>query len=136
VDIQGIATAAMALLGPYLAKAGGAFSEKSGEELAEKVGALQRAIKSKFKGDTYAEQTLTWAEEKPQLKDRQGALPEVLTETMEGDQDFAETIRRLVQEGKRIWGSHIIAQYLEFSGKSGDVFQMVDIQRQYLQDRG
>ena len=109
MDAQTIATAAMALLSPYLAKAGEAFAKEAGEKLAEKASALYRAVKAKFKGDTYAEQTLTRVEEKPEAKGRQVALQEVLAEKLEEDPDFAETVRRLVEEAQAADTRRVIA---------------------------
>jgi hypothetical protein len=100
MDIQAISTAAIALLSPYLAKAGGAFAEKAGEKLAEKAGALHQAIKKKFEGDAYAKQTLARVEERPESEGRKVTLQEVLSEKLEEDTDFAEVVRHLVEEAK------------------------------------
>lgn len=109
MDIQAIAVAATALLGPFLAKAGEGLAEETGKKLAEKVGVLYQVVKRKFKGDAYAEQALVRAEEKPESGERQSALKAVLVEKMEDDPDFAETVRRLVEEAKVIDTGSVIA---------------------------
>jgi hypothetical protein len=98
--IETVAASAIAILGPYLAKAGESFAEKAGETLAEKAGALYRAIKDKFKSDSDAEQTINLVEAKPDSKPRLATLEEVLTEKMKEDPDFATTVNRLVAEAK------------------------------------
>ncbi|MEJ2557846.1 MAG: hypothetical protein P8186_16785 [Anaerolineae bacterium] len=121
MDIQALAVAATALLGPYLAKAGETFAEKAGEKLAEKAGALYQMVKAKFKGDAYAEQTLARVEEKPEAKGRQGTLQEVLAEKMEEDADFAETVHRLVEEAKAADTRNVIAFGERSVAVGGDV---------------
>ena len=93
---------------------------------SDKVGALYQAIKKRLGGDAYAEQTLTRAEEKPESEGRQAALKEVLAEKMEENADFAETVRRLVEESKQLGGGDIINQQIKISGRAqvGDVFQV------------
>ncbi len=95
-----LTAAALALLSPYLAKAGEAFAGKAGTVLADKAGALYQALKKKFEDDPYAEQTLTRVEEKPESEERQAALKGVLAEKMGNDPGFAETVRRLVEEAE------------------------------------
>jgi len=124
MDIQQIATAAMVLLSPYLAKAGEAFAKKTGEQLTERVSKLYQAIKKKFAGDDYAEQTLTRVEEKPTSTGRQVVLKEVLAEKMEDDANFADMVRRSVEETHNAPGGDVITQQLNISGKTGDVFQV------------
>ena len=98
--IETVAASAIAILAPYIAKAGESFAEKAGEKLAEKAGALYQAIKNKFKSDTDAEQTIALVEAKPDSKARMSALEEILTDKMKEDPDFAATVNRLVEEAK------------------------------------
>lgn len=121
MDVQAITTAAVALLSSYLAQVGEAFVKKAGEKLAEKAGALYQAIKEKFKGDAYAEQTLVRAEEKPETEGRQIALQEVLAEKMESDPDFAEMVRRLIEEAKAADTRNVIAFGERSVAVGGDV---------------
>jgi hypothetical protein len=83
---------------PFLAKGAEAFTKTAGEKLGGKVVDLCQAVADKFKGDSYAEQTLARAREMPESEDRQSALKGILTEKMNADSDFAEEIRKLMDE--------------------------------------
>lgn len=93
MDIAFVVEAAV----PYLAKGAGAFSKTAGEMTAKKVGELCQAVKSKFKGDSYAEKTLARAEEHPESENRRAALKEVLIEKMNEDTNFAGEIFRIIE---------------------------------------
>ncbi len=93
MDILSIA----AVAAPYVAKGAEALVKTAGEKLGAVVGDLCQSVADKFKGDSYAEQTLARAQEKPESKARQAALQEVLAEKMEVDPDFAKTILGLVE---------------------------------------
>ena len=119
--IETVAASAIAILGPYLAKAGESFAEKAGEKLLEKAGALYQAIKSKFASDSDAEQTIAQVEAKPDSKARMSALEEVLTEKMKQDPDFAATVNRLVEEAKAADGNKVLVMGDRSIGVGGDV---------------
>jgi hypothetical protein len=87
-----------AIAAPFVAKGAEVFSKTAGEKLGGMVGDLGKAVVDKFKGDSYAEQTLSRAKEKPESEERQNALKEVLKEKLEEDMDFAENVRRLVED--------------------------------------
>jgi len=55
-------------------------------------------VANKFRGDSYAEQTLTRAQEMPESEDRQMALKGILAEKMKDDPDFAEVVKKLFDE--------------------------------------
>jgi hypothetical protein len=121
MTVQALATAAVALLSPYPVKAGEEFAKKAGERLADKAEALYQAVKAKFKGDAYAEQTLARVEEKPEAKGRRATLQEVLAEKLEEDADFAEMVRRLVEEAKAADTRNVIAFGERSVAVGGDV---------------
>ncbi len=87
-----------AMATPFVAKGAEAFTKTAGEKLGGKVGELCQAVMNRFKGDSYAEQTLARAQEKPESEERQGALKGVLAEKMKENPDFAERVRMLVQD--------------------------------------
>ena len=87
-----------ALATPFLAKGAEAFTKTAGEKLGGKVVELCQAVVDKFKGDSYAEQTLARVKEMPESEDRQSALKGVLTEKMRIDSGFAEEIKKLLDE--------------------------------------
>jgi len=96
MDLASIA----AIVAPLLAKGAEAFSKTAGEKLAGKVADLVRAVSGKFKGDSYAEQTLARAKEMPESEDRQAALKGILAEKMKEDSGFAEDVKKLLDEMK------------------------------------
>ena len=105
MDIGTIAAAAT----PILIKGLETFSQKFGEKAAEEMGELYQKIRAKFLGDPYAEQTLARAKQMPESKGRQAALEEVLAEKMNEDPDFAENVRRLVDEAIAAGVGNVIA---------------------------
>ena len=90
-----------AIAAPYLAKGAEALAKTAGEKLGGVVGDLAHAVANKFKGDSYAEQTLERAREKPESKERENALKGLLAEKMEEDPNFAEELSRLVDRAQK-----------------------------------
>lgn len=95
-----IAAAVVALLAPYLAKAGESMASKLGEKAVEATEALLQIIRDKFAKDkdTYAEQTLQRVEKEPEDKARQAALRGVLEEKIQADPAFAQKLTQLVSK--------------------------------------
>ncbi len=116
-----VAATAVAILSPYLVKAGESFAEKVGEALADKAGALHRAIKDKFAGDDYAELTLLRLEDAPEAKGRQSAFEHLLTEKMEEDDMFAGRIQQLIEEAKEADTRNVISYGERSVAIGGDV---------------
>jgi hypothetical protein len=87
-----------ALAAPIVIKGAEAFSNAAGEKLGGKVGDLCQVVINKFKGDSSAEETLALAQKKPESKGLQSAVEVVLAEKITNDHDFAENVRRLVDE--------------------------------------
>lgn len=85
-----------AIVTPFVAKGAEVFSKTAGEKLGGIVGDMGKVIIDKFKGDTYAEQTLARAKEKPESEERQNALKGVLKEKFEEDTAFAEMVQGLI----------------------------------------
>jgi len=90
-----------AIVAPFIAKGAETLSKTAGEKLGGMVGDLCKAVVDKFKGDSYAEQTLARAKEKPESEERQNALKGVLKEKLEEDADFAKKVQRLVDDVKK-----------------------------------
>lgn len=89
-----------AIAAPFVAKGAEAFSKTAGDRLAGKAAELFQAVSGKFRGDSYAEQTLARAREIPESDDRQAELKGVLAEKMKDDPDFAEEIEKMLDEMK------------------------------------
>jgi hypothetical protein len=108
MDPVQLATAAVAVLAPFLAslaqKAGAAVVDRlateAGAGAGKAVEALYQAIKGKFAADKDddAEQSLESLAAKPESEGRQAALAEVLAEKAESDPAFAQRLVELVQE--------------------------------------
>jgi uncharacterized protein YdeI (BOF family) len=87
-----------AFAAPLLAKGAEAFTKTAGEKLGGKMVDFCEAVANKFKGDSYAEQTLARAQEMPESDDRQIALKGILAEKMKDDPEFAELAKKLFDE--------------------------------------
>lgn len=96
MDLASIA----AIAAPFIAKGAEAFSKTAGDRIAGKAAELLQAVSGKFKGDSYAEETLARARRLPESDDRQAALIGILTEKMKEDPVFAEEIGELLDETK------------------------------------
>ena len=121
-----------ALATPFLAKGAEAFTKTAGEKLGGKVVELCQAVVDKFKGDSYAEQTLARVKEMPESEDRQIALKGVLTEKMKADGDFTEKIKKLLDGMQKDAASTYIAfdqrgQTVGMQTNIGNVQGAVDI---------
>ncbi len=112
--IETLATGAVSLLVPYLAKAGKTIAEKVGEDawdmVNSKIEKLYETIKNKITGNDYASQKLKRLEEKPEDEDRQIAMKSVLKDVLADDQQFQKTLSQLLDEVKQTGGKNIHIQ--------------------------
>ncbi|MBP7069789.1 MAG: hypothetical protein KBA97_01810 [Methanothrix sp.] len=106
ISIAGLAS----LAAPYVAKGLDALSKSAGEKIGGVIGDLCQSVADKFKGDSYAEQTLARAKEIPDSEERQGALKSVLAEKMKADPDFAEKVKKLVDEAGKAQAGMVFDQ--------------------------
>lgn len=103
MEIIQVATAAAALLAPYLLSFGSKVAEGAAREIGktawEKAAALYQGIRNQFAADKddYAQQTLKRLEEQPKDEGRQTMLATVLTEKAKVDPMFAKELAQLVQ---------------------------------------
>jgi hypothetical protein len=123
-----IATAAIAILVPYLAKAGDALAKKAGEAAWAKAAEIYGAIKARFEKestkDSYPQQTLTRFEEQPEL--RKATMQAVLQELLQEDQQFTQTLAKLLKDAE---GADVEAVFniKVFGGKVGEIINAVTI---------
>jgi hypothetical protein len=98
-----IATAAVALVAPYLSKAAEAAASEAGKAVLKTGEHIYQAIRDKFstKQDAYADQTLSRLQQDPENEGRQSALVQVLVELAKEDPNFAHEIQQLVQSAKQ-----------------------------------
>lgn len=93
-----LAVAAVALLAPYLARAGESVAGEAGEAMAAAMKRLYDFVRRRFEedNDAAARQTLERLEERPELEERQHALAGVLAEKAKSNPAFVDELRRLV----------------------------------------
>lgn len=128
MDAVTLAISGVALIVPYLAKAGEAIAEKTGQAVwdsfAGKAKALYESLKAKFAGDEDAATALKQLENKPHSEGRQAALKEVLEEKIQADPTFAEMLRQLIAEVKQSGGDTITQTLTMSGGQVGKVTQI------------
>jgi hypothetical protein len=92
----GLATKAMAVLLPYVAKSGEEFAKAAGQDAYKKSKGLFEYLKRKFSGDLEAAENLKRFEEKPE---RYAPIVEdILKEKLSQDKVLAEEMDRLLKE--------------------------------------
>lgn len=96
--IGALASGVVAVLAPYLAKAGEEFAKEVGKAASSKMGDLYQAVKARLHGHPAAAEALTDLEATPDDEDAQAALRLQLKKQMEADRAFADTLRRLLEE--------------------------------------
>lgn len=123
-----LAVAAVALLSPWLAKAGEGAAKKLGEQAVEKMEKLFGVIKAKFSADG---DSLTLLRLQQPTADEKvtSEVTELLSKKMSTDPKFADEVRRLVAEAKsdpsvsqfltQVYGGQV--DKIINIGKAGDV---------------
>jgi len=126
IDLAQIGIAVVALLSPYLAKAGEGFAQKAGEVAWDKVAALYQAIRRKFKTDKDKEalQALHRLEKQPTDGKHQAALAGILTEKAQTDPEFTQELVRLVQVTTQ---DETVARFLTQVYDKGQVDKIINI---------
>jgi hypothetical protein len=118
-----IATAVVAILSSYLAKAGEAAAEKAGVAAWHKATEIYQTIKARFvqEEDNYPAQTLKQFEERP--ASRKSALKEVLEELLNQDVEFAQSLTQLLKEVDKSGGKTVFNVNV-FGGQVGEVINI------------
>jgi hypothetical protein len=129
MDPLTLATLAVNLVAPYLAKAGEAIAKQAGETAWEKLTAVYGTVKDKLAGDAYAEESLARLEAEPESAGRQAALVGVLEEKIKADSDFAETLQTLLDQARQA-GAEKLTQQVTVSGRArtGNITQIGKIE--------
>ncbi|HEU0097289.1 MAG TPA: hypothetical protein VFQ67_00810 [Allosphingosinicella sp.] len=94
LDGAALITAAVALVAPYLAKAGESAAEKVGEASAEGAGKVLGWMRAKLTGR--AKEALDDLEKAPGSEDNQADLRKQLARAIEADPALAEELRALI----------------------------------------
>jgi hypothetical protein len=98
VELISLATTAVALLSPYLVKAGEKAAEKIGEKMPEAVSKLWNTITAKFKGNPAAETAVNDLVAKPDDEDNQAAFRKELRKLLEAEPAFAAELGGLLDK--------------------------------------
>ena len=120
MDINAIATTAIAILSSYLAKAGVEAAKKAGSAAWEKANEIYQAIKARFKKekDGFPVQTLEQFEKTPEK--RKGAMEDVLKEILENDPEFSKSLLSLLNEAEKA-GTGTVFNVNISGGKVGEI---------------
>lgn len=120
-----LATQALALLGPYLARFGDAAVQKAGEAAGQHADAIINAIRRQFgaDNDTFAEQTLDAVLKQPTDASPKQALQGIVASKAEKNETFKAELERLLTEAK---ADSQTQQFLVnvYGGKVGEIFQI------------
>ena len=102
MDPMLLATQALALLSPYLAKAGDAAAQKAGEAAAHHAEAIISAIRRQFSADhdKLAEQTLDTLVAQPDDQSPKDALQGIVAGKAAKNQSFKAELERLLKDAK------------------------------------
>jgi hypothetical protein len=98
MDISTLAASVVAVLAPYLAKAGEEFAKEVGKAAVSKISTLYQAIKDRFQRHTAASESLADLETAPNDQDAQAALRQQLKKQLADDPAFADTLYQLIDQ--------------------------------------
>ena len=96
--IATLAASTVAVLAPYLAKAGEEIAKETGKVAVNKIGVLYEAIRNRFKNKPTAEEALADLETQPNDKDAQAALRHQLKKQMKVDPILTDRLQKLINE--------------------------------------
>ncbi len=107
-----IATSAVTLLSPYLAKAGEKFAEGAGSAAWDKTKELYEAIHAHFEGRPDGTQALADLQNAPDDPDNQADVRKRLKNAMAEDDDFKQKLDALVKEADHAAGSNYLDAHI------------------------
>ncbi|OGW14372.1 MAG: hypothetical protein A3G93_14945 [Nitrospinae bacterium RIFCSPLOWO2_12_FULL_45_22] len=124
-----IATSAVALLSPYLEKAGEEFAKSAGSAAWNKAEKLYQAIKAKFAVKFAAREALDNLAKIPEDPDTQAAVCAELKKVMAVDEKFAKQLAGILKEAAeagvdRVFNTTIygdVAKLIQIGDVYGDV---------------
>ena len=100
MDPATLAAAALAVLAPYMIKAGEKMAEKIGETLPENAGKLWTALTGKFKGKPAAEDAAQDLAKNPADEDAQVVFRVQLKKALAEDPEFLAALGALVKKAE------------------------------------
>jgi hypothetical protein len=108
MDPVTLATTTVALLSPYLIKAGEKAAEEVGKALPDVPGKIWRAIMTRVTGQPTAEEAVKDVLQSPTDADNQGRFRQELRKALEADSTFATELEQLLGEAQRQRGDTIM----------------------------
>ncbi len=123
-----IATSAIAILTPYLAKAGAEVSKKAVGAAWEKVGEIYQAVKDRVakEKDSYPKETLKRFEKEPEK--RKQAMQETLAEVLQKDPAFASKLLKLLKDADKA-GAGAVFNTTIFGGEVGEIINIGTVEQ-------
>ena len=101
MDPATLATTVLAVLTPYLVKAGGKLAEEVGGNLPENAAKLWAALTKKFKGKPAAEEAITDLAQKPDDEDNQAAVRKQIKKAVEEEPNLLPMLAELLENARR-----------------------------------
>ena len=101
MDPATLATAALAILAPYLAKAGEGLAGSIGQSLPENAGKLWTAMIGKFKGKPAAEEAVKDLAQNPADQDNQAVFRKELKKALSEDPEFLAALNALFEKAQK-----------------------------------
>ena len=101
MDPATLSAAALAVLAPYLAKAGESVAAKIGQSLPENAGKLWTAMTTKFQGKPAAEEAAKDLTQNPADQDNQAAFRKELKKALTEDPEFLAALNALFEKAQK-----------------------------------
>ena len=101
MDPATLAASALAILSPYLIKAGGAAAQKIGEALPENAKKLWEALSAQFRAKPGGAEAVKNMSADPTNQNALEALRSGLKEALETDPEFMDQMKRLFENARK-----------------------------------
>ncbi len=128
MDPVTIAASAVAILTPYLAKAGEEVSKKAVGAAWEKVSEIYQAVKGRLsqEKDDYPKEVLKRFEKEPEK--RKQAMQETLADVLEKDPDFSGKLLKMLKDADKA-GAGTTFNTNIFGGEVGEIINIGSVQQ-------
>lgn len=127
MDSATIASAAISILTPYLAKAGEEVAKKSANAAWEKASEIYKAVKERFtqEKDKRSQEMLKRYEKEPEKRKR--TMQEILAGMLEKDPGFSKKLLKLVRDAEKS-GAGTVFNTNIFGGEVGEIINIETVQ--------
>ena len=123
MEIGAIAAATIAILSPYLTKAGEEVAKKAASAAWEKASQIHQAVKAKFKSNKVksSRQLMEHYEKDP--KENESKMEAALAEVLESDSKFAEKLLELLRQAQ-VAGVGAVFNVTVAGGEVGEIISI------------